>query len=242
MSWRIQDARHWSAFQTAPSVSDMNFEHSRWIRWGGPIFGLLWLWPLVARLGDVGPERRRDPARRRRPRRVLRAVPGRGDDAARPVLPPVLAMLAIAVGLTLGVDDAFGWLFVWAGSAASVRLTGRSRARRPCAAITALAAATLALTDPDAAAVLGHHRRGLRDQRAVAADRRADAGQRGAARGARRAGRDGRGRGARALLARPARPARPRPLADRAQGRAGPQAAARPRRTRRRPRSSRSAS
>jgi two-component system, NarL family, sensor histidine kinase DesK len=69
---------------------------------------------------------------------------------ARPVLRPVLAMLAIAVGLTLGVDNVFAWLFVWAGSAASVRLPGLASAKA-VAAITALAAGTMALTEPDAA-------------------------------------------------------------------------------------------
>ena len=41
-----------------------------------------------------------------------------------PVWPPVLAMLAIGVTLTLAADPVFGWLFVWAGSAAGVRLAG----------------------------------------------------------------------------------------------------------------------
>ena len=71
----------------------------------------------------------------------------------RPLLPPVLAMLAIAVALTLAVDDAFGWLFAWAGSAATVRL-GPTGAKA-WAAITALAAATIALADPDAALFWG---------------------------------------------------------------------------------------
>jgi two-component system, NarL family, sensor histidine kinase DesK len=63
-------------------------------------------------------------------------------------------MLAIAVALTLGVRDDFAWLFVWAGSAASVRLSGLASAKA-VAAITALAAATLALTDPEGAAFWG---------------------------------------------------------------------------------------
>jgi two-component system sensor histidine kinase DesK len=73
---------------------------------------------------------------------------------SRPVLPPVLAMLAIAVVLTLAVDDAFGWLFAWAGSAATVRLDGRTGAKA-WAAITAVAAATIALAEPDAALFWG---------------------------------------------------------------------------------------
>jgi two-component system, NarL family, sensor histidine kinase DesK len=62
----------------------------------------------------------------------------------RPVLPPVLGMLAIAVGLTLAADPVFGWLFVWAGSATGVRLTTPSNLKA-VASITAVAAATLAL-------------------------------------------------------------------------------------------------
>jgi two-component system sensor histidine kinase DesK len=63
----------------------------------------------------------------------------------RPLLAPVLAMLAIAVALTLAADSAFGWLFAWAGSAASVRLTMPS-SLKAVVTITALAAGTLALT------------------------------------------------------------------------------------------------
>jgi two-component system, NarL family, sensor histidine kinase DesK len=66
-----------------------------------------------------------------------------------PLLRPLLAMLAIAVVLTLAVHDSFSLMFVYAGSAAGVRLSGRTSALA-VAAITALAAATLALTDPDA--------------------------------------------------------------------------------------------
>jgi two-component system sensor histidine kinase DesK len=62
----------------------------------------------------------------------------------RPVWPPVLAMLAIATGLTLATDPVFAWLFVWAGSAAGVRLSGPTNLKTVLA-ITALAAATLAL-------------------------------------------------------------------------------------------------
>jgi two-component system sensor histidine kinase DesK len=61
-----------------------------------------------------------------------------------PVWPPVLAMLAIGVTLTLAADPVFGWLFVWAGSAAGVRLSGPVNLMAVCG-ITALAAATLAL-------------------------------------------------------------------------------------------------
>jgi two-component system sensor histidine kinase DesK len=72
----------------------------------------------------------------------------------RPVLPPVIAMLAIAVGLTLGVHDSFAWLFVWAGSAASVRLPSPA-STKAVLGITALAAGSLALTTPEAIAFWG---------------------------------------------------------------------------------------
>ena len=64
----------------------------------------------------------------------------------RPVLPPVLAMLAVSVALTLAADPVFAWLFVWAGSAAGVRLEGPDNLKAVLA-ITALAAATYAFTD-----------------------------------------------------------------------------------------------
>jgi two-component system sensor histidine kinase DesK len=68
----------------------------------------------------------------------------------RPIREPVIAMLAISVVLTLAAQDSFALMFVYAASAASVRLAGRTSALA-VAAITALAAATLAFTDPDAA-------------------------------------------------------------------------------------------
>jgi two-component system, NarL family, sensor histidine kinase DesK len=68
----------------------------------------------------------------------------------RPIRDPVIAMLAISVVLTLAADESFALLFVYAASAASVRLAGRASALA-VTAITALAAATLALTDPESA-------------------------------------------------------------------------------------------
>jgi two-component system sensor histidine kinase DesK len=68
----------------------------------------------------------------------------------RPVAPPVLAMLAIAIGLTLAIDQGFGWLFLWAGSAAGARLEGPNNVKAVLG-ITALAAATMALTGEGAA-------------------------------------------------------------------------------------------
>jgi two-component system, NarL family, sensor histidine kinase DesK len=68
----------------------------------------------------------------------------------RPLLAPVAAMLVVSVALTVAAQDSFGLLFVYAASAASVRLAGRTSAL-VVAAITALAAATLAVTNPEAA-------------------------------------------------------------------------------------------
>jgi two-component system sensor histidine kinase DesK len=131
----------------------MNFEHSRWVRWGGPIFGLLWLWPLVFAFAESDPSAGEIAA-------VAASLAAFGAAfllaviTARPLLPPVLVMLAIAIALTLAVDDAFGWLFAWAGSAATVRLDNRTGVKA-WAAITAVAAATIALADPDAALFWG---------------------------------------------------------------------------------------
>jgi two-component system, NarL family, sensor histidine kinase DesK len=119
----------------------------------GPLFGVAWLWVPVVDWANGDPAGWQVPL----------VVAGLAAFAPlflytvmtrRPVLPPVLAMLAIAVALTLGVHDSFAWLFVWAGSAASVRLPGR-RSAEAVAAATALAAATLALTDSDGAAFWG---------------------------------------------------------------------------------------
>ena len=160
MSCRITDARHWSARPAAPSVSGMTYEHAdrvpsraRLLHWAGSVFGILWLWPLVLAFAVSDP-----PAAE-----IAMVGAGLAGFAAlflltvmtpRPLLPHVLAMLTIAVVLTLAVDDAFGWLFAWAGSAATVRLDGRAGVKA-WAAITAVAAATIALADPDAALFWG---------------------------------------------------------------------------------------
>ena len=128
MSCRSPDARHLEAPAAAPSVSGMTQVHpestpnwARVLRWAGPIFGIAWLWPLVLAFAVSDPSGSEI---------VLVAV-GLTAFAAlflvavmteRPLLPLVIPMLAIAVGLTLAIDDAFGWLFAWAGSAATVRL------------------------------------------------------------------------------------------------------------------------
>jgi two-component system sensor histidine kinase DesK len=131
----------------------MNFEHSRWVRWGAPVFGLFWLWPLVYAFAASDPSAGE----------IAAVAAGLAAFSALfliavmrvgQVLYPVLAMLAIAVALTLAVDDAFGWLFAWAGSAATARLDGRTGAKA-WAAVTALAAATIALAHPEAALFWG---------------------------------------------------------------------------------------
>ena len=160
MSCRITDARHWSARPAAPSVSGMTYEHvdhvpsrARLLHWAGSVFGILWLWPLVLAFAVSDP-----PAAE-----IAMVGAGLAGFAAlflltvmtpRPLLPHVLAMLTIAVALTLAADAAFGWLFAWAGSAATVRLDGRAGVKA-WAAITAVAAATIALADPDAALFWG---------------------------------------------------------------------------------------
>jgi two-component system sensor histidine kinase DesK len=134
----------------------MRKSNASWLRfWGvaGPIFGAAWLWAPVADWATSDPAGWEIPV-------VAIGVAAFAPlflmtvMTCRPVLPTVLGMLGIAVALTLGVHDSFAWLFVWAGSAAAVRLTGLVSAKA-VAAITALAAATLALTDPDGAAFWG---------------------------------------------------------------------------------------
>jgi len=123
--------------------------HLRWDRImqvAGPVFGVLWIAaPTVAFAAT-------DPAAWQ----IALVAVGIAAFAAlflstvmsieRPVAAPVLAMLGIAVALRLAADPVFAWLFVWAGSAAGVRLSGPNNLKAVLA-ITALAAATLALTD-----------------------------------------------------------------------------------------------
>jgi two-component system sensor histidine kinase DesK len=112
----------------------------------GPVFGVAWLAAPVAAFAFAG-----SPA----PWQIALVAVGVPVFAAlfvhvvtteRPIWQPLLAMLAIAVVLTLAADSVFGWLFVWAGSAAGARLSGLTSAKA-VTAITALAAGTLALSD-----------------------------------------------------------------------------------------------
>jgi two-component system, NarL family, sensor histidine kinase DesK len=122
-----------------------NLRWDRIMHVAGPVFGALWIAaPTVAfALGDPSAWQ------------IVLVAVGIAAFAplflltvmtARPVAPPVLAMLTIAVALTLAADPVFAWLFVWAGSAAGVRLSGPTNLKAVLA-ITALAAATLALTE-----------------------------------------------------------------------------------------------
>jgi two-component system, NarL family, sensor histidine kinase DesK len=126
---------------------------ARILRWAAPVFGIAWLWPLVLAFAVSDPDAEE----------IALVAAGLATFAilfvlavmsARRPLPHVLAMLVISVVLTLAVDAAFGWLFAWAGSAVTVRLDGRAGAKA-WAAITAVAAATIALAEPDAALFWG---------------------------------------------------------------------------------------
>ena len=125
----------------------------RVLRWAAPIFGLLWIWPLVVAFADSDPSAGAIAL-------VAAVLPAFAAlfmltmMTRLPLLGPVLAMLAIAVTLTLAAEDAFGLLFAWAASAAAVRLDGMGGAKA-WTAITALAAATIALADPDGALFWG---------------------------------------------------------------------------------------
>jgi two-component system sensor histidine kinase DesK len=128
----------------------------RWAQiaaWAGPLFGALWIAaPTVAFALDA-------------PSAWQIALVAVGIAAFaplfmytamtdRPVLPPVLAMLGISVTLTLAASDSFALLFIWVAAAASVRLSGLTSAKA-LTAITALAAATIALTDAEGAVFWG---------------------------------------------------------------------------------------
>ena len=110
---------------------------------GGPVFGALWLAAPVVAFGFTDPAGWEIAL-------VAAGVPVFAAlflhvvMTARPVLKPVVAMLAIAVTLTIAVDSVFAWLFVWAGSAAAVRLTAPWNLKA-VASITAIAAASMAL-------------------------------------------------------------------------------------------------
>jgi hypothetical protein len=68
----------------------------------------------------------------------------------RPPLVPLAAMTTIASVLTLAAIDSFALMFVYVASAAAVRMSGRDAALA-VGGVTAVAAATLALTKPEGA-------------------------------------------------------------------------------------------
>jgi two-component system sensor histidine kinase DesK len=136
-------------------IKEAQTSHARrWSRrflftWAAPVFGLLWIAVPTVEFATSDPSAWQV------------ALVGVGlivfsysflavTAMDRPLLGPLVAMLAVSMALTLAAQDSFGLLFLWAASAAGVRLSGR-RSELAVAAITALAAATLALTDPDSA-------------------------------------------------------------------------------------------
>jgi two-component system, NarL family, sensor histidine kinase DesK len=124
-----------------------------WWAWAAPVFGLLWL--ALPGVDFTGSD----------PTPWQWGVAGAGLLAfgsvflqvvmtRRPLLVPVAATLAISAALTLAAHDSFALMFVYAASAAAVRLPARDGALA-VAGVTALAAATLALTDPESALFWG---------------------------------------------------------------------------------------
>ena len=115
--------------------------------WAGALFGLLWTAiPMVLLAGS-------DPTGWETALAVVGLLAFGASFLAvvvldRELLGPMIAMLSISVLLTLAADDSFSLFFVFAASAAGVRLSGRKHAL-VVLAITALAAATLAIVDPE---------------------------------------------------------------------------------------------
>jgi two-component system, NarL family, sensor histidine kinase DesK len=120
-----------------------------WWAWAAPVWGLLWLALPAVDLGSSDPS-------------VWQVVLAGGGLIAfsglflrvvmtqRPPLVPLVAMAGISKILTLGAIDSFALMFVYVASAAAVRLPGRD-AVLAVGGVTAVAAATLALTDPESA-------------------------------------------------------------------------------------------
>jgi two-component system sensor histidine kinase DesK len=124
-----------------------------WWTWAAPVFGLLWLALPAVDFAGSDPT----PWQWGLAGAGLLAFAGlflRVVMTRRPLLVPVAAMLAISATLTLAAHDSFALMFVYAASAAAVRLPAREGALA-VAGVTALAAATLALTDPESALFWG---------------------------------------------------------------------------------------
>jgi two-component system sensor histidine kinase DesK len=115
----------------------------------GPIFGLLWAAVPVVDFAGSDPSAWQIAL-------VVAAMPVFAYffitvvTTERPWLPGVVMMTALSVVLTLAALDSFALLFAFAGSAAAVRLEGRANVIA-ATAVTAIAAGTLALTNPEAA-------------------------------------------------------------------------------------------
>jgi two-component system, NarL family, sensor histidine kinase DesK len=120
-----------------------------WYAWAAPVWGLLWLALPAVDLSLSDPS-------------IWESVlAGAGLIAfgglflqvvmtERPPLVRLGAMAAIAAVLTLAAIDSFALMFVYVASAAAVRMSGRDAALA-VGGVTAIAAATLALTDPESA-------------------------------------------------------------------------------------------
>ena len=120
-----------------------------WWAWAAPLWGLLWLALPAVDLSLSDPS-------------VWQSVLASAGVIAfgglflhvvmtqRPPLVPLGAMAAISAVLTLAAIDSFALMFVYVASAAAVRLSDRDAALA-VGGVTAVAAATLALTDPDSA-------------------------------------------------------------------------------------------
>jgi two-component system, NarL family, sensor histidine kinase DesK len=120
-----------------------------WWAWAAPLWGLLWLALPAVDLSLSDPS-------------IWQSVlAGAGLIAfgglfllvvmtERPLLVPLAAMAAISAVLTLAAIDSFALMFVYVASAAAVRLPARDAALA-VGGVTAVAAATLALTDAESA-------------------------------------------------------------------------------------------
>src|SRR5262245_24099174 len=159
MSCRIPDALHWAPIPRRRTFTGMTHathnctsDKPLWARvWdiAGPIFGLLWA--AVPVVGFAGS----DPSAWQIGL-VAVAMPAFAYFfievvmSERPPLPGLAVMSALSIVLTLAAYDGFALLFAFAGAAAAVRLEGRENVIA-VASVTAIAAGTVALTDPEAA-------------------------------------------------------------------------------------------
>lgn len=134
---------------TTNTNSTAECRRAPWWAWAAPVWGLLWLALPAVDLGASDPT-------------VWQGLlAGTGLIAfsglflhvvmrQRPPLVPLAAMAAIAAALTLAAMDSFALMFVYTAAAAAVRLSGRYAALA-VGGVTAAAAGTLALTDPESA-------------------------------------------------------------------------------------------